>query len=120
MNGLRVLRFNAWLIWGRVKPYLKPTFIVSFGIAWMITNGWSYVLAFAPLPIPVWLRTVALSYIGFLFLPTTLEKPLTFWIAIRIQRKLFMQKVDEPIYYNKRYKRQLEKYNMKYKGEIIC
>jgi len=80
---------RAWL-YGNfhfiVKPYLKPTIIISFGIAWFITNGWAYTLAFVGTPI---MRKIALSYIAMLWLPFTPEKVITIPIALFIQKLLF-------------------------------
>jgi hypothetical protein len=71
-----------------IKPYLTPTMLISFGIAWFITNGWCYLLIIIG---KGWVRAVALAYAGFLYLPFTIEKPITIWIATRIQKLLFMK-----------------------------
>jgi hypothetical protein len=72
-----------------MKKYLKPftswKFLVSFGSAWMITNGWAYVLAVVHTP----LQKIALGYIAFLYLPFTPEKLITIPLAIFIHTKMF-------------------------------
>lgn len=75
-------------IYTTIKPYLTPTMLISFGIAWFITNGWCYLLIIVG---KGWVRAVALAYAGFLYLPFTIEKPITIWIATRIQKLLFMK-----------------------------
>jgi hypothetical protein len=72
-----------------IKPYLTPTMIISFGLAWFITNGWCYLLIFIG---KGWVRAIALTYAGFLYLPFTIEKPITIWIATRIQKLLFIRR----------------------------
>lgn len=76
-------------IYTTIKPYLTPTMLISFGIAWFITNGWAYILVIIG---KGWVRAVALAYAGFLYLPFTIEKPITIWIATRIQKKIFKRK----------------------------
>lgn len=106
---------KVWLkVGGKIKPYLKPTMLLSFAIAWFITNGWAYLLAFYPHPFSV-VRGFALVYVGILYLPFTLEKPITVWIAVRIQR-VFIKNGDmkDTVQYNKKYIRKLAKYYAKY------
>ena len=69
---------------------LNPRFLLCFGIAWMITNGWSYVL----LTIGTWLQIswmIALSgaYMALLWFPFTPEKLFTVIIAMALLRWLF-------------------------------
>ena len=68
---------------------LNPRLLLCFGIAWMITNGWSYVtLAVGTwLGIP-WMIAVASAYLTILWLPSP-EKILTCAIAILLLRLLF-------------------------------
>lgn len=75
-------------IYTTIKPYLTPTMLVSFGIAWLITNGWAYILVIIG---KGWVRAVASAYVVFLYFPATFEKPITIWIATRIQKLLFMK-----------------------------
>ena len=55
----------------------------------MITNGWAYLIAFAPLNLPSWVTWLARTYIGIIYLPTTPEKLITFPIAIWVHVRLF-------------------------------
>lgn len=69
---------------------LNPRLLLCFGIAWMITNGWSYVL----LGLGTWLSNewmigVGSAYLAFLWLPVSPEKVVTFAIAITLLRWLF-------------------------------
>ena len=81
-----------------MKDYLKkilqfivnPRFLLCFGLAWIITNGWSYVL----LGLGTWLRSpvmvaIAGTYLTFLWFPFTAEKIITFSISIALMEWLF-------------------------------
>jgi hypothetical protein len=63
---------------------------LSFGIAWIITNGWSYVAILIG-----WLfendllLSIGVGYQAFLWLPFTIEKPITFAIGVFIHKKFF-------------------------------
>ena len=72
-----------------LKFILNPRLLLCFGIAWMITNGWSYlVLAVGTwLGVP-WMIAVASAYLAILWLPSP-EKILTCAIAILLLRLLF-------------------------------
>ena len=69
---------------------VNPRLLLCFGLAWMITNGWSYVL----LGIGTWLENnwmigVASAYLTFLWLPISPEKIVTVAIAMTLLRFLF-------------------------------
>lgn len=73
-----------------VQFLLNPRLLLCFGIGWMITNGWSYVL----LGLGTWLENewmigVASAYLAFLWLPVSPEKLVTVTIAITLLRWLF-------------------------------
>lgn len=73
-----------------VQFILNPRLLLCFGIGWMITNGWSYVL----LGLGTWLENewmigVASAYLAFLWLPVSPEKLVTVAIAITLLRWLF-------------------------------
>lgn len=73
-----------------VQFILNPRLLLCFGIGWMITNGWSYVL----LGVGTWLDNewmigVASAYLAFLWLPVSPEKLLTVTIAITLLRWMF-------------------------------
>jgi len=69
---------------------LNPRLLFCFGIGWMITNGWSYVLMGLGtwLNIP-WMIGVSGAYLAFLWFPFSPEKLLTVVIAIFLLRRLF-------------------------------
>ena len=69
---------------------LNPHFLLCFGFAWIITNGWAYIL----LGIGVWTKSgwisaVASGYLTFLWFPMTPEKIITLTISIFLLKKLF-------------------------------
>lgn len=68
----------------------NPRLLLCFGIAWMITNGWCYVLTFLGKMLDItWMIVVGASYAGLLWLPFTPEKLLTVIIAIFLLRLIF-------------------------------
>jgi len=72
-----------------LKFILNPRLLLCFGIAWMITNGWSYLMLAVGtwLGVP-WMIAVASAYLAILWLPSP-EKILTCAIAILLLRLLF-------------------------------
>ena len=69
---------------------LNPRFLLCFGLGWMITNGWAYVLLGIGTALRVnWMVAVASAYMAFLWFPFTPEKLLTLFIAIALLRWLF-------------------------------
>lgn len=81
-------RFFKWL-WKYLKPFTNPRFLISFGLAWMITNGAWYVFAFVPIKIlPDWLIWFSRSYIALLYGPTP-EKLITIPLAIFFHTLIF-------------------------------
>lgn len=73
-----------------LKPYLNIRFIISFFVAWMITNGWSYIALFLGTYFKIgWLTTIAGGYQAFLWMPWAPEKLITIPIAIWIHKFLF-------------------------------
>ena len=69
---------------------LNPRLLFCFGIAWMITNGWSYIaFAVGSLYDIEWLAAIATAYLAFLWVPMTPEKIVTVIIAIWLLRLLF-------------------------------
>ena len=68
----------------------NPRLLLCVAIAWLITNGWSYVLFGVGSYFGVhWMTAVAGAYIAFLWLPISPEKIVTFAIAIALLRLLF-------------------------------
>lgn len=68
----------------------NPRLLICFGLAWVITNGWSYILwglgSFFNIS---WMAAVASGYIAFLWLPLSPEKIATAAIAVFLLRTLF-------------------------------
>lgn len=87
------LPFRARL-WQKCKAFLialtNPRFLLCFGIAWMITNGWAYVFlgvgAFYEIN---WMLAIGGAYLAFLWMPFTPEKIITIPIALFFLRWLF-------------------------------
>ena len=68
----------------------NPRLLLCFGIGWMITNGWSYVMfAFGVMFEISWMTAVAGAYLAALWTPFTPEKILTVIIAIWLLKILF-------------------------------
>ena len=69
---------------------LNPRFLLCFGIAWLITNGWSYILFGLGMLFDIsWMTAVAGAYMAALWLPFTPEKILTLAIAFGLRRLIF-------------------------------
>lgn len=69
---------------------LNPRLLLCFGIAWIITNGWSYIMLGLGTWLEInWMVGVASAYLLFLWLPISPEKIVTFAIAIVLLRWLF-------------------------------
>lgn len=71
-------------------PFLNLKFLLSFGIAWVITNGWSYICLGLSIAFNIgWLKVVSTTYIAFLYMPFTVEKIITIPLSIFFQEHLF-------------------------------
>ena len=69
---------------------LNPRLLLCLAIAWMITNGWSYVLFGLGMLMKIhWMRVVGGAYMSFLWLPFTPEKLVTVVLAIGLMRLLY-------------------------------
>ena len=69
---------------------LNPRFLLCFGLAWMITNGWSYILMGIGTWLEIgWMVGLAGAWLTLLWFPFTPEKVLTVAIAIGLLRWLF-------------------------------
>ena len=81
----------AWRqLWTLVQFLLNPRLLLCFGIAWMITNGWSYVFLGIGVWFGIpWMMAVGGAYLAFLWLPATPEKVVTVAIAMLLLRWLF-------------------------------
>ena len=73
-----------------IQFIINPRFLLCFGIAWLITNGWSYILlgigTFCDID---WMVAVSGAYLTFLWLPISPEKIVTVLIAIGLLKLLF-------------------------------
>lgn len=73
-----------------VRFILNPRLLLCVGIAWMITNGWSYVMLGLGTHFGIgWMIAVSSAYLAFLWLPISPEKIVTAAIAIGLLRLLF-------------------------------
>lgn len=73
-----------------VQFILNPRLLLCVAIAWLITNGWSYILFVMGTYFKIeWMSAVAGAYLTFLWLPISPEKVITFAIAIVLLRRLF-------------------------------
>lgn len=69
---------------------LNPRLLFCFAIAWIITNGWSYVMLAVGTALNIqWMMAVSGAYLAFLWFPFSPEKIATFAIAIALLRWLF-------------------------------
>lgn len=69
---------------------LNPRLLLCWGIAWLITNGWSYVvLALGTYFDITWMKALGGGYLTFLWLPISPEKLVTAAIAMVLLRLLF-------------------------------
>lgn len=85
-------------LFSKLKPFLKkaiqfilnPRLLLCVGIAWMITNGWSYILFGLGLLLKIhWMTAIAGAYLAILWFPFSPEKIVTFAIAIGLLKWLF-------------------------------
>lgn len=73
-----------------IIKYLKdPKLFLAFLIAWMITNGWSYIMLGFGIFLKIkWMQVVATSYLAILWLPCTPEKLITIPLSVFIYKLL--------------------------------
>ncbi len=73
-----------------IQFLINPRFLFCFGIAWMITNGWSYILFGVGTYYGIdWMVAVSGAYLAFLWLPISPEKIVTVLIAMWLLKLLF-------------------------------
>ena len=93
-NYVNHMKQKLHYILDNVKKFLQfllnPRFLLCFGIGWMITNGWSYILlgigSFYGIG---WMTAVAGAYLAMLWFPFSPEKIVTVAIAIALLKWLF-------------------------------
>lgn len=70
--------------------FANPHLLICVAVAWLITNGWSYIAFAAGTYFKIkWLTTVSGAYLAFLWLPISPEKLVTFAIAIFLLKRFF-------------------------------
>ncbi|MBR6107863.1 MAG: hypothetical protein IKQ39_07615 [Oscillospiraceae bacterium] len=68
----------------------NPHLLISVGLAWFITNGWSYCFFGFGMYFGIkWMYRIGAFWMGMLWLPGTPEKLVTFIIAIWLLERLF-------------------------------
>ena len=73
-----------------VQFIANPRLLLCVGIAWIITNGWSYILMGIGTWFDIgWMQLIAGGYLTFLWLPISPEKLVTIALAIALLRLLF-------------------------------
>ena len=73
-----------------VRFITNPRLLLCLGIAWIITNGWSYIFfALGTIYEIKWMLAVSGAYLAFLWLPVSPEKLVTVAIAIGLLKFLF-------------------------------
>jgi len=69
---------------------VNPRLLLCLGIAWVVTNGWSYIVFTIGTIFEIeWMMAVAGSYLAFLWLPISPEKIVTVALAMFLLRFLF-------------------------------
>ncbi len=69
---------------------LNPKLLLCIGIAWIITNGWAYIVfGIGTFYRISWMIAVSSAYLTFLWFPFTPEKIVTMAIAILLLRLFF-------------------------------
>ncbi len=73
-----------------VQFIMNPRLLLCLGIAWIITNGWSYLLFAVGTYFGInWMIAVSGGYLAFLWIPVSPEKLATVAIAILLLKLLF-------------------------------
>ena len=81
------LRHNLKKTWQFIA---NPRLLLCWLIAWIITNGWSYILFGVGTYYEIeWMLAMSGAYLAFLWLPISPEKLVTCAIAIALLRWLF-------------------------------
>lgn len=78
----------------KLKAFIQfianPRLLLCFGIGWMITNGWSYIMFAVGSYFQIgWMVAVSGAYLAFLWLPFSFEKIVTIAIAILLMQRCF-------------------------------
>ncbi len=69
---------------------VNPRLLFCFALAWMLTNGWSYIMLGVGTYYEIeWMIAVAGTYLAVIWLPFSPEKILTFFISLGLLHILF-------------------------------
>ena len=102
---------------------LNPHLVICFALAWIITNGWTYVaLGVGTYYEYKWLIAISATYLAILWSPLCAEGILTFIIAIFLMQKIFPndEKTLKAIkVYFRRYKSKLSR-KVRRRGKKSC
>lgn len=73
-----------------VQFLLNPRLLLCYGLGWLITNGWSYILFVLGTWLNIgWMVAVSGAYLTFLWLPISPEKIITVAITMWLMKVLF-------------------------------
>ena len=73
-----------------LRALSNPHFLLCFGLAWMLTNGWCYLFILLGSLLGIsWMSVAGAAYAGLLWLPFTPEKLLTLVIALFLLRLIY-------------------------------
>ena len=73
-----------------MKTLFNRRTLLCFAIAWMITNGWAYVMLGLGMLLKIKvLQVISSCYLTFLWLPCTPEKVVTVAITCKLMKVLF-------------------------------
>lgn len=73
-----------------IMVVLNPRLLLCLFVAWMITNGWSYVFTVVGTACDItWMVVTGTTYMSLLWVPFTPEKILTVIIALFLMRLIF-------------------------------
>ena len=73
-----------------VQLLLNPRLLLCLGIAWFITNGWSYLMFGIGTYLDIgWCKTIGGAYLAFLWLPIAPERIAMLAIALLLLRRIF-------------------------------
>lgn len=90
MNTTKIKEYIMKLVKNVWEFVVNPRLWLCFGLGWMITNGWSYIMLVLGTYYGIeWMMVVAGAYMSFLWFPFTPEKAVTLVIAIALLRFLF-------------------------------
>ena len=86
------VNWEKWKSAGKktLQFFFNPRFLLCFGLGWIVTNGWSYIMMTLGLLLKIdWMIWVSGAYLTFLWLPISPEKIVTVAIAIFLLKWLF-------------------------------